>query len=161
MKSVIIYYSYAAGSRLTAEQIMLFLREMGEVDIFELKGGKEIREFMGTKDHYVQHEENGIQNINFDLSGYDLIFLGISVWVSGSTNVMSNYLDECSGLEGKRVILYIISGGIGDQECFDYVQLILAKKGVKSFKNFSVPRDITKDKAKLGKFIKESLRFYV
>ncbi len=161
MKSAIIYYSYASGSKFTAQQIGVFLKKMGEVNIFELKGGTEIRELMGMKDHYVQHEGSSNQNISLDLSGYDLICFGIPVWVLGSSNVMSDYMDKCFGLEGKRVISYIISGGIGDQECFDYVQQSLSKKGAKSFKNIAIPRDISKDKTKLGEFIIKTLQFYV
>ncbi|MFH1441639.1 MAG: hypothetical protein ABIH18_06345 [Candidatus Omnitrophota bacterium] len=161
MKSIVIYYSCTSTAKLTAELMVSFLKEHGEADILELKGGREIREFMGLKDHYSQHEEDISQEINLDLSGYDLICFGISVWILETKNVMHNYLEQCFGLEDKRGILYIVPSGIGEQECFGHVEKILSKKGIRSYKNFSVPRDISKDKIKLDKFIRETLQFYV
>jgi NAD(P)H-dependent FMN reductase len=52
---------------------------------------------------------------------------------------MNAYLYKCSGLGGKELILFTTyGGGIGNKRCLNYMEHILAKKGARSFKRFSI-----------------------
>jgi NAD(P)H-dependent FMN reductase len=52
---------------------------------------------------------------------------------------MNTYLDECSGLKGKPVVLFTTYGsGTGNQRCMNYMQSVLTRKGAGQFKRFSV-----------------------
>jgi NAD(P)H-dependent FMN reductase len=94
--------------------------------------------------------------VNFDLSGYDLICFGTPVWAFGPTPAMNTYLADCSGLEGKEIILFATYGsGAGKERCLNYMQNILAQKGAKGFKRFSIQQFKVNDKEFVLEKIKE------
>jgi len=60
---------------------------------------------------------------------------------------MNTFLDKCLGLEGKDIVIFTTYGsGAGNSKCLNYMQKILAEKGAKSFKRFSVQQFKVKDK---------------
>lgn len=74
----------------------------------------------------------------FDLASYDLICLGTPVWAFAPAPAMNTYLDKCSGIAGKEVILFCTTGGTGAERCLDYMYDILCPKGAKGLKRFSI-----------------------
>lgn len=139
MKSVIIYYSYTGNTRKVAFVLADFLKEKGNVELIELKALDESCEFFAQAKRALKHKRAKIQEVNFDLSSYDLVCLGTPVWAFGPVPAMNTYLDKCFGLEKKEVILFTTYGsGMGNRRCLNYMQDILSKKGVKNFKRFSI-----------------------
>ena len=149
MKSLIVYFSFTGNTKKIADELSGFLLKTGAVDIIELKNLNETGNFFKQGSSAFKHERADIGDVNFDVTGYDLICIGTPVWAFTTTPAINSYLDNCKGCEGKRVLLFTTSGGAGDKRCISYMQEILATKGVKEFKSLSV----SKNKANNKKFV--------
>ena len=158
MKSVIVYYSYSGNTKKTAEVLAGYLRQKGGVDIIELKALDESKSFFGQASRAFWRKRARIQLPDTDLSSCDLICFGTPVWAFGPAPAMNAYLDNCKGVAGKEAVLFTTYGsGAGNTRCLDYMQNILAYKGVKTFKRFSIQQFKVKDaEFTVGK-IKEAL----
>ena len=147
MKSAIIYYSYSGNTKKVAEILAELLGESGQVQQMELIAPEESKSFLAQCRKALYHLKAKINPVQVDLSGYDLICFGSPVWAFAPAPAMNTYLDLCTGLEGKKVILFTTYGsGTGNQRCLKYIQDLLSKKGVKSFICFSVRQTKIKDR---------------
>jgi flavodoxin len=154
MKIAIVYYSYTGNTERVAKILTEILREKGKVDLFKIVSLNESKSFFAQVYRALFKKRAKIEDINFDLSGYELIFFGTPVWACLPTPAMNTYLDRCFGLEGKSIILFVTyHSGVGVKRCLNYMQDILTKKGVKNFKRFSLQESKVEDK----KFIEELL----
>jgi len=161
MKSAIIYYSYSGNTKKVADILCASLREKGTVDIVELQSLDEPTSFLGQCRRALVKTKAQIKPVNLDLSGYDLICFGSPVWAFGPTPAMNTYLDKCSGLESKPIILLTTYGsGTGNQRCLHYMQGILKQKGVKQFSSFSIQQFKVKDKEFVLRQIREMMRLW-
>jgi flavodoxin len=147
MKSAIIYYSYSGNTKKVAEVLAENLKQQGEVETVELKALDESKSFLGQCRRAFNHVKAEIAPVDFDLSGYDLICLGTPLWALAPAPAMNTFLDNCSGIVGKEIILFTTYGsGSGNKRCLNYMQDILSKKGVNNFKKFSIQQIKVKDK---------------
>ncbi|MEW6101589.1 MAG: NAD(P)H-dependent oxidoreductase [Candidatus Omnitrophota bacterium] len=147
MKSAVIYYSYSENTKKVGQILAERLKQNGEADIFQLESLDESNKFLGQCARGFNHKRAKIKEVNFNLAGYDLVCFGSPVWAFGPAPAINTYLDKCSGLEGKEIILFTTFGsGAGNYRCLNYMQDILAKKGAKSFKRFSVQQLKVEDK---------------
>jgi flavodoxin len=158
VKTVIIYYSFSGNTRLVARLLAKVLGEKSEVELVELKDLDEDGKFINQGRRAFKHIRAKIEEVNFNLSEYDLICLGTPVWAFTTTPAMNTYLEQCSGLENKRIVLFTTSGGIGDKRCLKYMQDILSKKGVTNFSSFSIPANRIKNKDFILTEIQEIMR---
>ncbi|MFH1413572.1 MAG: NAD(P)H-dependent oxidoreductase [Candidatus Omnitrophota bacterium] len=156
MRSAVIYYSYSGNTKKVAQILGEYLKEKGEVSVIELQGLDESNNFFIQGKRAFKHERAKVQPLNFDLSGYDLICLGTPLWLFGPAPAINTYLDQCLGVDGKDVIIYVTYGsGAGKGRCLNYMQSILAEKGAKTFKRFFIQqRKVADSKFVLSK-IKE------
>jgi len=155
MKSIIIYYSFSGNTKKVTQVLAEYLKAKGEVEIIELKDLKEDGKFLSQCRKAFYHKTADIQEVNMDLSGFDLICIGTPVWAFGPAPAINTYLDKCLGAEGKEVILFTTYGsGTGNGRCINYMQRTLAKKGAKDFKRFSVQQYKVKDR----EFVLERIR---
>jgi flavodoxin len=139
MKAIIIYYSYSGNTKKVAGFLLEYLKQKAQVDEVELKARDESAAFLGQCKRAFWRKRAEIEPVIADLSGYDLICLGTPVWAFGPAPAINAYLDQCSGLDNKEVILFTTFGsGTGNSRCLNYMQALLAKKGAKTFKRFSV-----------------------
>ena len=147
MKGVVIYYSYSGNTKKVVDILVRHINQQGEVDVIELKGLDESDKFFGQVLRALQHKRAAVQPVNFDLSGYDLICLGSPVWAFAPVPAMNTYLDKCTGVENKDIILFTTYGsGTGNQRCLNYMQGTLAKKGARRFRKFSIQQFKVNDK---------------
>jgi len=157
MKSAIIYYSFSGNTRKAAELLTHELQAKGEVQQIELIGIDESKSFFGQCQRAIFRKRAEIQPVIFDLSQFDLVCFGTPVWAFGPAPAMNTYLDKCFGLAGKDAVLFTTYGsGAGRERCMDYMQDILEKKGVKSFKRFSVQQFKVQDKEFIALKLKEA-----
>jgi len=157
MKSAIIYYSFSGNTRKVSEILADYLKQKGEVEIVELKALDESGSFLGQANRAFWKKRAKIDFTDSDLSPYDLICLGTPVWAFGPAPAINTYLDKCSGLDGKSVVLFTTYGsGTGNNRCLDYMQKILTEKGAKSFNRFSIQQFKVKDKEFVFSQIKDS-----
>ncbi|HTZ11583.1 MAG TPA: NAD(P)H-dependent oxidoreductase [Candidatus Margulisiibacteriota bacterium] len=147
MKSAVIYYSFSGNTRKVAMILSEYLRRLGEVSVIELKAPGESNNFFTQAGKAFRHKREEIETVELDLAGYDLISLGTPVWAFGPAPAMNSCLDRCSGIKGKRVILFTTYGsGTGNERCLNYMQQILLSKGASSFERFSIQQSKSNDK---------------
>lgn len=155
MKSIIVYYSYTGNTKKVAEAISEYLKQKGEVEVVELKDLNESDKFFIQAIRALRHKRTKIQESNLNLSNYDLICIGSPVWACGPAPAVNAYLDKCSNVKGKSVVLFIsYGGGMGAGRCLNYMEMLLRRKGAKEFKKFSVWGLKVNDK----KFIEETIK---
>jgi NAD(P)H dehydrogenase (quinone) len=158
MKSIIIYYSYSGNTKKVADVLCAYLNQHGEVEVIELKAADESDRFIAQASRGFRHIRAQLQLTNFDLNKYDLICLGTPVWAFGPAPAINAYLDKCGGIENKEVALFTTYGsGTGNERCLNYMQAILAKKGAKGFKRFSIQQFKAGDSSFVLNSIKEAL----
>lgn len=139
MKSLIVYYSYSGNTKKVAEALAEALRNKGEAEELELFALDEAKSFLGQCQRAFRHQKAQISEVKFDLSKYDLICFGTPVWAFGPAPALNTYLDKCSGISGKDIILFSTYGsGAGRERCLNYMQKILSDKGAAGFKRFSI-----------------------
>jgi len=79
------------------------------------------------------------KSILFEVNAYDLIIIGLPVWAFAPTPAINTYLDRCSGLNGKKVIVLITSGsGMGVNMCFKTIRNILQSKGASEIREINI-----------------------
>ena len=158
MKSIIVYYSYSGNTRKAADILSRYLKTKGEAAVVELKPLDESGNFFKQGNRAFRKVRAQLTEVNFDLSGYDLICLGTPVWAFSPAPAMNTYLDKCSGLQGKEVVLFCTTGGTGIDRCLNYMEGLLSQKGAKSFKRFAIKQAKINDQEFILSTIKESLR---
>lgn len=147
IKSIIIYYSYSGNTHKVANILAEDLRRSSQVDILRLQALDESDSFFAQALRALKHSRGKIKEAKLDLSGYDRICLGTPVWAFAPVPAVNTYLDQCSGIEGKDVIIFTTYGsGTGNTRCLNYMQRALSQKGAKGFRRFSIQQFKAKDK---------------
>lgn len=141
MKTAVIYYSNSGNTKKAAITLAEYLKQKGEVDLLELKASDESDNFLGQCRRAFLKIRAQLEPVNLDLKAYDLLCFGSPVWAFGPAPAMNSYLDKCFGLESKDAVIFTTFGsGTGNDRCLNYIKDILNKKGIKSFKQFSIPQ---------------------
>ncbi len=157
MKSIIVFYSNSGNTGRTAGLLGEFLQARGEVRFCELRPLDESRSFFGQASRAFCRARSAIPEMDFNLGTYDLICLGTPVWAFGPAPAINTYLDRCSGLQGKTAVLFTTYGsGTGNGRCLDYMRRILAGKGAKDFKCFSIQQFKVNDREHVLKTIEQA-----
>ena len=157
MKSIIIYYSYSGNTRSVAQVLAEHLKARYKVEIVELKPLDETDKFISQGRRAHKHVRAQLGQAITDLSEYDLLCFGTPVWAFTTTPAINAYLDSCSGVAGKSVVLFSTSGGMGDGACLEYMQNILEAKGVKEFRKFSIQHKKARNREFVLSRIQETL----
>lgn len=161
MKSIVIYYSYSGNTKAVAGALVEILSGKGQVDQIELIALDESRSFFTQCKRAFSRVRANISETNFDLSGYDLICLGSPVWAFHPAPAMNTYLDQCSGIEGKEIVLFATCGsGAGKERCLDYMQGLLAQKGASAFKRLTIQQTKVKNREFISSEINKVLRLW-
>ena len=139
MKSIIIYYSYSGNTGKVASVLAEYLGAKGEVEIIDLESSDESYSFFGQCRRALFKKRAELKTVNFNLANYDLVCFGTPVWAFAPAPAINTYLDKCFEIENKEVILFTTYGsGTGNQRCLNYMQSLLARKGVNIFRRFSI-----------------------
>jgi flavodoxin len=147
MKSVIIFYSFSGNTKAVAAILAAALRDKGEVDTIELKPLDETSSFIGQCRRAFKKVRAKLENVNFDVSQYDLVCIGTPLWAFAPTPAINTYLDNCNGIAGKETIIFTTRGsGAGNKRCLDYMEELLLKKGAKRVRRFSIQQLKCKDR---------------
>jgi flavodoxin len=158
MKSAIIFYSYSGNTAEVAKALADELNKQGSTDVIRLEALDESNSFLGQCKRAFFKKGAQIKDTVLDLSSYSLICLGTPVWALGMAPALRTYIDRCKGAENKNLVLFTTFGsGTGNNKCLNEMQAILAQKGVKEFKRFSIQQFKVKDKDFVSKQITETL----
>lgn len=158
MDSLIVYYSYSGNTREVAAALKEILSQKGKVELIELAALDEPKSFLAQCRRAFLRRQAKIRMEKFDLNNYDLICFGTPVWAFAPAPAMNTYLERCFNIINKPAVLFATFGsGAGIKKCFDYMEKVLAKKGVKQFSRFSIQQAKVSDKDFVKKIIFENL----
>lgn len=141
MKSLVTYYSFSGNTDRVAKTFADILKKSGDVDMRRLKPKEEISSFVAqcraARSHKRAELEGGAV---FDASPYDVLLIGCPVWAFAPTPAINTYLDNLSGLNGKRAIVLLTSGsGLGVKHCFKQIRSVLENKGAARIDEINIP----------------------
>ena len=155
MKALITYYSFSGNTERTVNIFAGVLRNKGDVRVQKLTPKEEIKDFLGQCRAARGGKRSVLQGgIDFDASHYDLLVIASPVWAFAPTPAVNSFLDELTGLNGKRVIVLLTSGsGLGVKRCFKRIRVILENKGASSINEINIPDKKQKDE----EYIKTSM----
>ncbi|HOX54904.1 MAG TPA: NAD(P)H-dependent oxidoreductase [Candidatus Omnitrophota bacterium] len=159
MRSIIIFYSYSGNTAEVAKTLAEELGKQGEVDTIRLEAQDESGSFLGQCKRAFFKKKAQIKDTVFDLNAYSLVCLGTPVWAFGMAPALRAYIERSFGLENKSIALFTTFGsGTGNDKCLNEMQAILAQKGAKDFKRFSIQQHNVKDRDFVIEKIEEALR---
>jgi len=154
MKSAIIFYSYSGNTAKVAKTLAEELKSKGIADIIRLEPEDEPDSFLGQCRRAFFKKKANIKDTIFDLSSYSLICFGTPVWALGMTPAMRTYIDKCTRIDSKQIILFTTYGsGTGNNKCLNEMQALLSKKGAGDFRRFSISQFKIND----GDFLREKI----
>lgn len=140
MRTAIVYYSCTGNTARLAEVIHQALKERGVESVnLRIESPVSNQAFLRQCWGAFCRRKAAIEPINFDLSGYDLVFVGSPVWAFGPAPPLNTYLAECQGLKGKSAVTLLTYGsGVGKGRAANLIKKALLNKGVKEITSLAV-----------------------
>ena len=140
-RAMVVYYSYSGNTKKTAGFLKSKITRKFQTEELELKPADESRFFLKQCVRaFRKVQANLTQDMITDLKDYDLIAFGTPVWAFGMVPAMRAYLDKCSGLKGKKIILFLTYGsGVGKDKCVQEMASIVKAKGADEVRSFLIP----------------------
>ena len=147
MKTLITYYSYSGNTDKIAKIFGKILEVKGEVHLQRLKPTNEIKSFIGQCRAARNGEKTILeQGVKFDAASYDLVLIGSPVWAFAPTPAINTFLENLSGLKGKRAVVLLTSGsGLGVKSCFKHIRKVLEARGASKIDEINIPDRKNKD----------------
>ena len=118
---LIAYYSFEGHTEKVAEEIASRIRENGgEAELLKIRVAKEpphkgFGKFMVGGFMALSQKDPGILNEEFNLGGYDRIFLGMPVWAGNAPGAIAAFIRKAKP-EGKVFYLFAVSGSGEDKK---------------------------------------------
>lgn len=159
--AVIVFYSYSGNTKLAAEILIKELQISNfKTSLIELQAADESDSFLRQAIRALFKRKARIQdNLNADLSAYDLIALGTPVWAFGMAPALRAYLDICRNITGKRILLFATYGsGVGKDKCVDEMSAIVKKMGAKDTVSFLIQQNDVKNRDLVKNRIQKALK---
>lgn len=159
MRSLITYYSYSGNTEKVADILAGLLRKKSDVTIQRLKPKAEITSFLGQCRAAFSGKRADLQEgIEYDASPYDLILIGCPVWAFAPTPAVNTYLDNISGVNGKRAIIFVTYGsGAGVKRCVERMKTVLRDNGAYEISELAVQQLKTDDAGFIGSLLNKAL----
>ncbi len=129
MKALVIYYSRSGNTRKIAEAIADALRAYAEVKLEEIVDTRKRKGVFGIigagKDSVFKHT-TPIEPVKADLSSYDLVVFGTSVWVGAVASPVRTLLSK-HGNNVKQLVFFCTTFGIGIKRAFRVMEELCGK----------------------------------
>ncbi|MGM0898549.1 MAG: flavodoxin family protein [Bacillota bacterium] len=135
-RSLIVYYSWIGSTEVVAKEI----QRLTKFDIQKIEekkkrtsgkiAGAAMGAFLGFK--------SNIKPMDFELEGYENIFLGAQVWAGKTTPAINKYLEKAS-FKDKKVWLFLTKGDEKiPQHVIDSITKRIEKKGGRVVDSISI-----------------------
>lgn len=158
MKSLIVYFSQSGNTASVAINLSNILKENGEVKIIGLEDKEQKDGFLSQCKRAFLRQRAEIDEVPFDVSGYDLVCVGSPVWAFNPAPAILTYLNKISGLDDKKAVCYITYGsGLGRGKALEFMRESMEKKGAKKVYGFEINQARSKDIEFLKNRVKEIL----
>ena len=139
MKTAIVYYSYSGNTDRVATLIADILKDKGD-EVMPVR----IRPLNEPKNFFVQCREAFLSRkpelyrTLLDLKDFDRVILGSPVWAFKPVPAVNTYIDKCSRIEGKEVIIFVTYGsGTGKDKALELMKKGLEARGARVSKVLS------------------------
>lgn len=147
-QAIVIYYSYSGKTKQVGEFLKNKITRRFQTDMLELKPTDESKFFLKQCARAFKKIQANLnqQDLILNLKEYDLIVLGTPVWAFGMAPALRSYINKCSGLETKKVVLFATYGsGVGKNKCINEMTEIIETKGTDDIKSFLVQQGDVKN----------------
>ncbi|MCX7837158.1 MAG: NAD(P)H-dependent oxidoreductase [candidate division WOR-3 bacterium] len=135
MKALIVYYSLTGKTEMIAQTIAKTLKaEIRKVE--EIKK----RNFFGLIRgvfEAIKGKGSKIKPMDFNLTNYDLIFLGTPVWAFKPAPAINAFISKAD-FKDKKIILFVTMGGVGGKSAIKTLINIIESKGGKVINSFAI-----------------------
>ncbi|MFC1632322.1 flavodoxin family protein [Candidatus Omnitrophota bacterium] len=160
MKIAVVYYSYSGKTHQAAEIIVELLQAQGKtVQCLRIEAPQESKNFAIQAKRALFKQKVAIEPIQSDLSVYDLMILGSPVWAREMVPAVRSYLQSVSGLDGKKVIIFVTyASGFGKEHCLRSMEAALEKKGAGQISRFSISDQRVSHKQSIETLLNEHLK---
>lgn len=141
MKTLIVYYSYSGITDKVVNIYSAELGKIGNVTVERLKPKEEITTFFGQCRAAFGRKRAELEgSATFNVKDYDLVMIGSPVWAFAPVPAINTYLDNLSGLDGKKIIILLTSGsGTGVGNCFNTIRKVLETKNAARIDTINIP----------------------
>lgn len=161
MKALIIYYSHSGNTASVAHDFADILRNNYKVGVEteKLKYKKEQSSIIARLLYRFTHKFVELEPTTADISGFDVLVLGIPVVGGKPAAAMLRYLDLLNNTSKTKIIAcYVYGFDINAKKCSNYVKSILAKNKQNFVVEIFVPWREVLDKETIKKKIHKSLK---
>ncbi len=129
MKAIVVYFSQTGNTEKVAKEIARTLDRNGiDVKTLSIERSRK-RTYEENVEDAKKEEKAKIEEVNTDLSDFDMLFIGTPVWCGKPATPINAYMDQCEGLEGIEIIPFLTHGGGGPAMTFDIIEDELIPKG--------------------------------
>ncbi|MBP8640127.1 MAG: flavodoxin [Oscillospiraceae bacterium] len=147
MKTLVVFYSLEGNAEFIADVIGKKLQadivKLETVKPFPKEGfGKFFKGGMSV----VFKSKPKLVNQAIDLSKYDNIIIGTPVWASGFASPINTFINKYK-FSGKKLALFLTSGGPDVEKCFEKLKIALKGNEVVGEIDFIEPIKTGKDEA--------------
>ncbi|MCS7117070.1 MAG: hypothetical protein RMJ31_02250 [Nitrososphaerota archaeon] len=136
---LLIYFSWRGATKRVALDIKRMLEEKYHLEVYEIKPMVEYGYFGWLIRSFIPNSRVPIHPLPFDLTRYDLIYLGLPKWAF-SCPPINEYLHLMSGAEGKMFKVFLTYGGFDEDRYLKAFVRKLRSKGINVVTTLKVKR---------------------
>ena len=146
-KVLVVYFSHGGNTQKLAKEISDQVggdfRRIEPVNAYP--GGNELYDY--TEQEQADDARPEIQDLNIDMSKYDIVFIGYPIWWYTYPQVILTFFDNYD-LTGKTIVPFVTHGGSGMSGTEDDMREYLSDKDVTVLDGLAVSRnDIEEDQS--------------
>ena len=136
MKTVILYYSRTLKTAKVATTLAEVI-QADSTEIVDLKDRMGVINYLTSCIDALRENKTKIKPESFDLSKYDLVYVGTPTWAARPVPAIITMIDKCD-FKGKNVILFSTMGTNGGNEVIERMREKIEARGGKMLNSFSV-----------------------
>jgi len=136
MKTIVLYYS---RTRKTAKVAKTLAEEIGadSIEIIDLKDRMGAINYLKSVIDALRENKTHIKPEEFDLTGYDLVYIGTPTWGSKPAPAIITLIDQCD-LKDKSVILFSTMGNSGGENAINRMKEKIEARGGRTVNSFTL-----------------------
>ena len=136
MKTIVLYYS---RTRKTAKVAKTLAEEIGadSIEIIDLNDRMGAIKYLTSAIDALREKKTKIKPEEFDLTEYDLVYIGTPTWGGKPAPAIITMIDECD-LKGKNVILFSTMGNSGGENAINRMKEKIEARGGRTINSFTL-----------------------
>ncbi len=136
MKTIVLYYS---RTRKTAKVAKTLAEEIGadSIEVIDLKDRMGAIRYLTSAIDALRENKTHIKPEEFDLTGYDLVYIGTPTWGGKPAPAIITMIDKCD-LKDKSVILFSTMGNSGGENAINRMKEKVEARGGRTVNSFTL-----------------------